>query len=467
MAFRAAAPLALFAGGQAVYGAARNPRNGRRRPPNPAEQETGMKFNRSALALLAATAGLATASPAFAQYGAAAPAPKVTTPPAAGQAPAKEEPKFNISSQARKEIVALQAAVNGKNTAAIPAALAAAQAKARTNDDKYVIAQLQLKAAVDANDTAAMTTAIDAVLASGAAPQGTVVALYNNLGKLHYNAKAFDKAATAFDHVLALDANNVEALVLMAETRNSQGRTADGIGMLQKAIGIRTAAGQKPEESWYKRAVALAYNAKLPLATTLSREWVAAYPSPKNWRDAIRIYQTNSGLDDAALIDSMRLAYAANALVGENDYFRFANTLVAKGYPGEAKAVLDQGFAAKSIDKSKATFAQLYAIAVQKSQGDRASLGASATAAKAAADAKKAMTTADAYYGYGDFAQAADLYRAALGKGGVDKDVANLRLGMALARSGDKAGATAALNAVGGAQAEVARMWLTYLATAA
>ena len=90
-------------------------------------------------------------------------------------------------------------------------------------------------------------------------------------------------------------------------------------------------------------------------------------------------------------------------------------------------------------------------------------LAAAATAAKSAADAKKAMVTAEAYYGYGDYAQAADLYRVALTKSGVDKDLANLRLGMALAGAGDKAGATAAFNAAGGAQASVAQLWLTYL----
>ena len=49
-------------------------------------------------------------------------------------------------------------------------------------------------------------------------------------------------------------------------------------------------------------------------------------------------------------------------------------------------------------------------------------------------------------------------------KGG-DAGLANLRLGMALARSGDKAGATAALNAVTGANADIARYWLMWLAT--
>jgi tetratricopeptide (TPR) repeat protein len=199
----------------------------------------------------------------------------------------------------------------------------------------------------------------------------------------------------------------------------------------------------------------------------VARQWVLAYPTQTNGRDAIRIYQSASNLEDSALLDSMRLAQATGALAGENDYFRFTNTLVTKGFPGEAKLVLEQGFAANSISKSRPTFSQLYATATTKSQGDRASLAGAATAALASPDSKKVITIADAYYGYGDYAKAVELYRAALGKSGVDKDLVNLRLGMSLARSGDKAGATAALNAAGGAQSEIAKFWLAYLATKA
>ena len=425
-----------------------------------------MKLTPNALALVLASSSIAIAAPAMAQmgqYGSSAPAQKVAPPAAAAEAPAAEY-KPNISSSARKEIIELQTAVNAKDTANIPAKLAAAQAKAKTKDDRYVIAQMQLKAAVDAQDNAAIITGIDAVLAADVLPPANTIPLYVNLGKLHYNAKAYDKAGAAFERALQVDPSNVEATVLLAEARNGQGRTAEAVTLIQKAIASRTAAGQKPEENWYKRAVKLSFDGKLPTAPAIAREWVAAYPNQKNWRDAIRIYQSVSGLDDASLLDSMRLAQATGALAGENDYFRFANTLVTKGFPGEAKAVLDQGFASQSIDKSKPTFSQLYALANTRSQGDRASLAASAAAAKAAGDAKKAMVTAEAYYGYGDYAQAADLFRAALGKSGVDKDLANLRLGMSLARSGDKAGATAALKAAGGAQAEIASFWLTYLA---
>lgn len=426
-----------------------------------------MKLTPTALGLALVAGSFAFASPAVAQYGTPAPKPQAAPPRPTTEAPASDEFKPNISSAARKEIVALQTAVNAKDAAAIPAALAAAQAKAKTKDDRYVIGKLHLKAAVDANNPAQIIQAIEEVIASDAAQPAERTSLYVNLGKLQYNAKAYDKASTALQQALQLDPNSVDATVTLAETYNAQGRPAEGVNMIQKAIAARVAAGQKPEENWYKRAVKLSLDAKMPTAPAIARDWVAAYPSAKNWRDAIRIYQTSSQLDDAALIDSMRLARAAGALQGENDYFRYANTLVTKGFAGEAKAVLDEGFAAKSVDKSRATFSQLYALASSRSQGDRASLAASATAAKAAPDAKKAMTTAEAYYGYGDYSQAADLLRVALTKNGVDKDLANLRLGMALAQAGDKAGATAALNAAGGAQADVAKLWLTYVATKA
>ena len=427
-----------------------------------------MTTTSTALALGLATAGLAIPASALAQYNTPAPAQPTTAMPApAATTPAAPERKYNLSSQARPAIIALQTAINAKDTATIPAKLAAAQAKVKTADDKYVVARMQLQIAAAANDLVAMAPAIEALIASGGAPQKDTNALLISLGKLQYNAKAYDRAGAAFERALQIDSNNVDAMVMLAETRNSQGRAADAVGLLQKAIATRVASGQKPDESWYKRAVALSYNAKMSNATALARDWAAAYPTAKNWRDAIRIYQNASKLDDSALIDTMRLARATGALAGENDYFRYTNTLVNKGFPGEAKAALEEGFAAKAIDKTRPTFAQLYANASTKSQGDRASLAASGKAALAGPTAKQAMLIGDAYYGYGDYAQAAALYRAALTKAGADKDLANLRIGMALVQSGDKAGATAALTAAGGAQADVAKLWLAYVATKA
>jgi tetratricopeptide (TPR) repeat protein len=406
---------------------------------------------KGALALTLTFGSLAAAAPLLAQ------APKAPAP----------EKKYDISSGARDPIVALQKAVNAKDSAAIPAALAAAKAKAKTTDDKYVIAQLQLKAAVDQKDSAGITAGIEAMLASGKAAGAEKQTLEVNLGKQYYSAKQYDRAAAAFESVLQADPNNADGLAMLAETRKAQGRIPDAVAALQKGIAAKQAAGQKPPEEWYKRVVALAYDAKLPSVMQLSRDWVAAYPTATNWRDTLRIYQNSSALGDDVLIDLWRLQRASGALAGESDYYRYAHAVFTKGYPGEAKAVLEEGFATKAIDRNKPIFREVLAASSSKTAADRASLAGLEASALASAAAKQAMVTGDAYLGYGEYAKAAALYRAALTKSGVDANLANLRLGMALARSGDKAGASAAFNAVSGPRADIAKYWLLYVATRA
>jgi tetratricopeptide (TPR) repeat protein len=116
------------------------------------------------------------------------------------------------------------------------------------------------------------------------------------------------------------------------------------------------------------------------------------------------------------------------------------------------------------IKRSDASFGQLYTLATQRTKGDRESLPA---APAAGATARQVQNIGAAYFGYGDYSKAAEFYRAALGMQGADANLINLHLGMALARQGDKAGATAALNAVGGPQTELAKYWLLYASTKA
>jgi len=419
--------------------------------------------SKRALALALAFGSFA-ASPALAQMGGYTPTPAQPVPQPNPKEPAAgSERKYNLSNAARKAIIELQAAVNAKDTAAIPVKLAAAKAVQKTTDDKFVIAQFQLKAAVDAKDEAGITAGIEAMLASGGVSQADTVPLYVNLGRQYYKAKQFDQAGTAFEKVLQLNPNDTDAMAMLAETRKAQGRVPDAVALLQKGIAARVAAGQKPSEDWYKRAVALAYEAKLPAAVTLSRDWVAAYPTPSNWRDTLRIYKNNSGLDADVLIDLLRLQRAAGALAGETDYYNYASFVLLKGYPGEAKAVLDEGFAAKSINRDKPIFREVYAQASAKTAADRASLPGLEKTALASPAAKQSMIIGDAYLGYSDYAKAAALYRAALTKTGVDTSLANLHLGMALARSGDKAGATTAFNAVIGPRTDIAKYWLMWV----
>jgi tetratricopeptide (TPR) repeat protein len=406
-------------------------------------------------ALALATATTSAPSQAQAPTAPAAAAPAAPVPPC----------QTDIKKGSRKALIDLQTAVAAKNSAAIPGLVAAAQAVAKTGDEKCFIGLMQMKAGIDANDPRAAAVGLEAQLASGKIPAEEIAKKFEALGQMQLIAKVYDDAGSKFERSLQIAPNRGTALVLLAETRTKQNRVADALPLYKKAIAAELAAGRKPDEKWYRRSVAVAYDAKSPLVYSYSRDWITAYPNATNWRDAIRIYDDRSGLDDAALLDMFRLARLNKALASENDYNRYVQVLIGRGYAGEAVSVLDEGFAAKALDRNKLVFKESHALATKRAAGDRASLDGQVKAAQAGAAAKPLMALGEAYYGYGDYAKAAAMFRAAQGKGGVDAELANLRLGMSLAASGDKAGATAALNLVTGPRAEIARYWLTYLAT--
>lgn len=392
----------------------------------------------------------------------------VPTSASAQAQPAQAERKFSFSKGALKPLQELDAAVKANDRAAIPAKLAAAKAAAQTSDDRLMTAQLELKAAAAVDDKAAMAAALDAMIANSGLAATQTVEMQMNLAKLRFNLKEHDKAAAAAEQVLAVQPGHTDALLLLAETRKAQGRAADAVAALQRAILARTSAGQKAEESWYKRAIAFAYEAKMPAAVTLGREWVAAYPSAQSWGDALRIYRNVVKPDEPTLLDTLRLARATNSLSGDNEFHGYAYTALDAYALHEAKSVIDEGVAANKIDRSKPLIKEIdAAIASKMTNVSREGLAASAKEALTDANGRFALRIADAHYGLGEYAKAAELYRAALGKAGADANLVNLRLGMALARAGDKAGATAAFNAVTGPRAELAKFWLLYLTTSA
>jgi len=382
---------------------------------------------------------------------------------------ARPEPKQDSQSQAKglspsgkalKAIMDLQNTVNAGDFANVPAKVAAAQAVASTKEDRYLIGQLRLKAAIGAKDNAAMTAAIDQIATSGYVDTATSGKLYASLGTTFYNAKQYDQAAAAFQKASAIDPQNTEALTLLGEARFAQGQKAEAAAAFQRAVQISVAAGQKPAEALLKRAVGVAYEAQSPLAIDLDRQWVAAYPSPDSWRNSIAIYRNLSHPDVEGTLDLLRLMQATGALTTPGDYALFATADADQLNYNEAQAVIDAGIAAKIVNPQDPQFREILGGLKAKPKISAADLE---TGAKTAVNGAALLRIGDRYYGMGQYAKAVETYRQAMGKAGVDPAVANLHIGMALARAGDKAGATAALNAVTGPRADIAKYWLAYV----
>lgn len=409
------------------------------------------------------------ATPAAAQYGGgmgSAPPPQLPnnsrqqseeTSPAAQK---QQQPGIKPSSKALKALVELQDAVNKNDAANIPAKLAAAQAVAQTKEDRYLIARLQLKAAATAKDNAAIARAIDAVAATNILDATQLSDLYVGMGAAYYNDKQFPQAVASYQRALAIAPQNNEAANMLGEALLASGQKNEAAAAYQRVLQARAAAGQKAEEALYKRAVAVAYEAESPAVMDLARQWVAAYPTQASWNDALAIYRNRNLGDAEATMDALRLKQALGYL-SPGEYGTLSRAAADQLIFGEASAVLAEGVAANKVNLSSPEFSDL-AVGLKA----RAKLSAAdlAAAMKIAANGKALMRIGDNYAAMGDYSNAVQAYKLAMAKPDGDAALANLHIGMALARSGDKAGATTALNAVTGPRAEIAKFWLTYLA---
>lgn len=397
----------------------------------------------TALALVAALA----ATPAMAQNNSA---------PAQQQA----QPQIKPSAKALKAIVDLQTAVNNKDYANVPAKAAAAQAVASTKEDRYLIATLQLKAAAAQNDAAGVASAIDAVTQTGMLDPAKASSLYVSLGGSYLNNKQYPQAAAAFQKAATLDPNNPDTADLLGRALFLSGQKAQAASVYRKIIQSSAAAGRKPPEMTYKLAVQSALDAKSADAVSLGREWLMAYPSSDSWHAALGIYHNANQLDVEGTLDLLRLMQATGSLNDPADYAQFAADDAEQNNFNEAQAVLDAGIAAHVVNPAAPNMREIVSAIRSKPKATAADL---AVATKSAASGMALLHIGDRYYAMGDYPKALELYRMAQGKPGVDPALANLHIGMTLARAGDKAGATTALNAVTGPRADIAKFWLIYV----
>jgi tetratricopeptide (TPR) repeat protein len=389
----------------------------------------------------------------------------LVAPAAAAQSSGKQaaapERKFNFSKEARKAIGELQTSLNSK-AADFPQKLAAAEAVAKNTDDKYVIAKFRLQRALEGGDKAAQRAAVEAILASGGADATETATLRNFLAAEAVNAGDYAAAETFYTQRLAENPNDLDSVVNLSRAKLELKKPKEALDLLQRAISLSKASGKQAEEAWYRKALEIAHAERnRPLALQMARDVLSLYPSEVNLRNAVIVFRESATLDKEADLDLLRLMRATKVMSGPGAYIELAQLLNEAGLPGEAKAVLDEGNRLGILKAGNG--AALLASLTPRIADDRASLPGVDAKARAAANGTLAMRTATAYLGYGDYAKAIDLFRVALAKGGVDANLVNTRLGMALALSGQKAEAATALKSVTGPRADLAALWLSWL----
>ncbi|AIT05220.1 MULTISPECIES: tetratricopeptide repeat family protein [Sphingomonas] len=401
--------------------------------------------------------------------------------PAAAKDKKEEQaaPGFKLSKPVQAIAFQAQEAVKARNPATAEPLVAQVEAAATTDDDKYIAAALRydlentkLVIAQEANpkaplDETVLAKPLDALIAAKNTPAADRGKYLFRRGQLAYNSGQYPVATQYFTQAKAAGYNSPDFDLQLAKVKVQAGDTAGGLADLDRFITAQKAAGQTVPEAYYRFGIATANNKKMaPETLAWMQKYVAAYPNARVWRDVILQYafaqNSLAAPDKAQTVDLYRLLRTAGAMPDQAMYEDYAKNVYDRGNPYEAAAVLKEGMASGKIPATSAFSKSLLTAANTAIKAD-GSLASSEKTAMASKDGKIAASTADAYLGQNNYAKAIELYRAALSKGGVDANEVNTRLGIALAKSGDKAGAQAAFGAVtGNPRAGIAALWNTW-----
>jgi hypothetical protein len=382
-----------------------------------------------------------------------------------------EAPKADYSKEFRKLAAPVQTAVNEKKWAEVLAALPQLEALPdQTLDDKKAIATWRLQATQGVGDQDAFAAAIESFLAAGYAEPENVGAMHRQLAA-HYSAKK-DNAKTLEHFQKFVDATpdvQPDELETLGRLQLQAGQNAEACQTLGKVIDNVKAKGEKPKEMWFQLRDRCFIELKDDAARLANLEsLVAEYPDKEYYSRVVAIYQAQSNDDRTVMLNAYRVAVSdpEGGLATVGAYLNYADTAMVAGSPGEAARALERGMK-EGVVPSAGTNQQQLGQAKAAIASDKKTLPGEAASAAKNAKGEVDVKVGLGFYSTGDYAQAVEVIRRGIAKGGVTRlDDANLLLGASLLELGKQDEARAAFEAAkaaapaGSPLGRIADLWI-------
>ncbi len=363
------------------------------------------------------------------------------------------DPKtLKITREVVKSLQAAQTATGKQDYPAVLAALEEAKkVSSRTGYDNYLIARFSMSAHVGMKDLAA--AALDAEAAADTdpsqLPDPEMPMVYQNALKLALNQKHYDKAVKYAKLYQGTNPTAPEDHALIGQAYYLGGDYAGAKDLAQKNIDAAVAAGRKPSRTDLDVVMAAQVKLNDQAGAAATLETLAVnYNTPEDWSQLMGVALTSKGMRDIDYVYMGRLMLLQGGKIRPEDATLVGSAANSNklGLYGDAEQMQKVGGPAPD----------------SRAAADKASLPKQiADAAKQ--DGEYNIKTAEAAYGYGRYAEAEALARAAKTKPGVkDPTEPDTVLAMALAAQGKYAEALPIFESIklsNPASARVIRLW--------
>jgi len=368
-----------------------------------------------------------------------------------------------VSPAVAKTLQAAQNASKARKWVECLSNLRAADATAgKTSYDSFIINELTAFCALSSNDVATATRAYEANLSSPFAAD-KIAQRTRDLAKIYFNARDYKKTIEVGRDAIAKGYGDADTYLVVAQSYYQTNDFRNAREFVGNWIKDQEKRGQRPRENAIQIYVTSCMRLKDEACTAAGFEkLVTYYPNPAGWANLMQ--SLFASRNEAAAFNAYRLATEVGAMRTGDDYTEMAQRAIEKGLPGEALTTLEAAFARKvftdkrDIDRNT----RLLTAAKERAATDRAGLAKQDRDAAAGKSADADLRVGQAYMSYGQFAPAVTAIKRGIAKGNaIDPAEAQLVLGIALLKSGNKAEAGRVLRGIKGdvELQRVAKLW--------
>jgi hypothetical protein len=352
----------------------------------------------------------------------------------------------------------------GKAKEALAKAREADAVGGKTASEQLVIDRMKGAAAQRVGDNATAIAAFESVYERGAASEKAQMA--EQIAFAYSQQKNWPKTSEWANKAKAAGNNSASLNQLIAFVQSQSGDFSTVMRDSQAAVSAAEKDGKRPSEDDLLRLADAArrMNNTGVYSNTLEK-LVLYYPKKDYWSAHLASIQRKPGFSDRLSLDVQRLKLANGLITKPDEYMELAQLALQAGFPVEAKAIVDKGYAAGALGTGdQAPRHQRLKDLVLKSEGESAAgLARNLDEANAQKEGNELVKIGTVYASLGQHEKAVELIEKGIAKGGLKRpDDAKLRLALSMAASPKtKAKGLQALRQIGGTDgtAEVAKLY--------
>jgi hypothetical protein len=370
--------------------------------------------------------------------------------------------KPTVSKSVAKQLQEAQKATQAKNWKDCLDHVATADAVAgKAPYDDYIISELRGFCSIRVNDYQTAAKALEAGLNAGFLEQDQVASRVRALAQVNYQIKNYPKAIEFGTRAVKGGFADADMYTLIAQAYYIQGDYKGTLRFVTDWIEDQDKRGQTPREGALQLYLSSCLKLDDGACTTRALErLVSNYPKDEYWQNLMRSLFRNGG-SDRVMLNIYRLATEVNAMRRAEDYTEMAQLSIEQGVPGEAQSTLETAFARKAFTDPRDVERnnRLLATAKQQATADRSTLARQEKDAAGAKTGEALVRVGQAYLSYGQAAQAVTAIEQGIAKGSLKNPAeAQLLLGMAQLKAGNKDEAVKAFKGAKGGDETLARL---------